>query len=82
MTTIFVSAKEINASNTNNLTKSYITIKVNLDDTLWNISKEYMNRDYYNYSTYIEEVILINNLKNTTIYAGEYITIPIIEIVH
>lgn len=78
MTTILVSAKGTNGT-INNPIKSYISIKITSNNTLWNIADEYMNRDYYDYNTYVNEVISINNLNNTTIYAGEQIIIPIIN---
>lgn len=62
-----------------NPTKTYLTIQVNANDTLWSIADEYMNDDYYDHETYINEVVSINRIKNNVIYAGSSITVPIIE---
>jgi hypothetical protein len=59
--------------------KSYESILIYTNDSLWEIADEYMNEDYYNYDSYISEVISINNIQGTTIYAGEELIIPIVE---
>ncbi|PKM55949.1 MAG: hypothetical protein CVU98_11845 [Firmicutes bacterium HGW-Firmicutes-3] len=59
--------------------KAYIVIHIEKDDSLWSIASTYMNRDYYDYDSYIKEVIKMNHLKDTTIQAGEQILIPIIK---
>lgn len=80
MTTIIVSAKGLtNTSETISPEKTYISIKINNDDTLWEIGQEYINWDYYDISSYVNEIISINNIQNSHIYAGEKIIIPIVN---
>lgn len=53
-------------------------IKVNSNDTIWNIAKDICNN---NNSLYIQNVILdiqdINNLTSSDIYVGQTLNIPI-----
>ncbi|PKM95970.1 MAG: LysM domain protein [Firmicutes bacterium HGW-Firmicutes-1] len=73
----FINNTVIGASNIP--TKSYITVTININDTLWDIANQYMNDNYYNLDEYIDEVIMINSIQETTIYAGEKLTLPIVE---
>lgn len=59
--------------------KSYLSLAVDSNDTLWDIANEHMNRDYYDHELFIREVVQINNIQNSKIYAGQSIIIPIIE---
>ena len=61
------------------ITKEYITITINRDDTLWSIAEIYMSDNYYNFNTYIKEIESINNINRDRIYAGEKIIIPVIN---
>lgn len=58
--------------------KSYISIKIEENDTLWSISRRNMNKEYYTTKNYIKELKSINNLSSDTIQKGEYIIIPVI----
>lgn len=59
--------------------KSYITITVKANDNLWNISQLYMNDNYYDINNYIEEVMVINSLKDSQIYVNDKLTLPIVN---
>lgn len=59
--------------------KYYITIIINENDTLWDLAIEYANTDYYNINEYIDELIMINAIKDNRIYSGNKIMLPIIE---
>lgn len=59
--------------------KSYINVSVKPNDTLWDLASEYMNPDYYDHDSYINEIMAINNINNTVIFAGECITFPVVE---
>ncbi|WP_281813472.1 LysM peptidoglycan-binding domain-containing protein [Vallitalea longa] len=59
--------------------KSYISIMIEENDTLWSISKKNMSKEYYTTKNYIKELKSINNLTSDIIYKGEYIIIPIIH---
>lgn len=58
--------------------KGYITVTVHNEDTLWSIADTYMNDAYYSHETFIDEVVEINDLDGSRIYAGEQIMIPVI----
>ena len=75
---IFFQTNEIQGAMTTP-NKTYKTIIIKKEDTLWNIASEYMDENYYNYDTYISEVVSINQMKDTTIYSGETMVIPIIN---
>lgn len=59
--------------------KSYVSIKIEKNDTLWSISRENMNKEYYTTSDYIKELKHINNLSSDKILHGDYIIVPIIK---
>ncbi len=59
--------------------KSYVIISIETHDTLWGISNEHMNNEYYTVTDYIAEVKRINNLTNDTILAGDSLIIPIVK---
>lgn len=59
--------------------KSYITVQIESRDTLWSLSKEYMNETYYSIQEYISEVKSINNLNNDMILADNTIILPIVK---
>lgn len=61
------------------LNKTYITIAIERNDTLWCIAEKYRNTAYYSTFDYINEVKLINRLNNDTILAGDTLVIPIIR---
>lgn len=58
--------------------KGYVTITVHKNDTLWTIAEKHMNNQYYDHESFIDEIVKINDLNNTQIYAGEQIMIPVI----
>lgn len=58
--------------------KGYITITVHANDTLWSIAEEYMNKDFYTFDSFIEEVSSMNHIEPSEIYAGEQIVVPVI----
>lgn len=47
------------------------------NDTLWNIANTYCTNDNSNIQNKISEIKKINNLKNSNIYAGQTIYIPL-----
>lgn len=59
--------------------KHYITIIVDKNDTLWDLAKEYANMDYYDINEYIDELIMINAIKDNKIYSGSKLMLPIVE---
>lgn len=64
---------------TNVPVKHYITVTVNVNDTLWDIAKQYANTNYYDINAYIEEVAIINSIQDNKIYAGNSLMLPIVE---
>lgn len=83
LSTVIITSNIFNTNSVKGVTnlpdKAYITIVVHNRDTLWGIASEYMNNDYYSFDTYIDEVVGINNIQGSKIYAGQQIIIPIIE---
>ncbi len=61
--------RNIISSDENNKTDNYFIYTVNRGDSLWKISRKY--------SVSIEEIKRLNNLKNTTIYPGQQLRIPL-----
>ncbi len=59
--------------------KGYITVTVEANDTLWTLAQKYMNDDYYDIETYVNEVVLMNHIQQDQIFAGEQLLIPIIK---
>lgn len=58
--------------------RSFISVRIETDDTLWDLASKYMDTDFYNHKSFIEDVMSMNHLDSTTIIAGEYILLPII----
>lgn len=72
---VFSFAKELD----NKLDKTYLTLRIERNDTLWSIAQRNMNKEYYKITDYINEIKLINNISNDTILTGDYIIIPVID---
>jgi cell division protein YceG involved in septum cleavage len=57
--------------------KYFKQIEIEAGDTLWDIAGEYMEiGPYQSRKEYMEEVASINQLKSTTIKAGQHLLIP------
>jgi hypothetical protein len=56
--------------------KYYTSVYINRDDTLWDISKEYMTSDYQDIRAYIDEVVSINHLESDEVQYGTTICVP------
>lgn len=59
--------------------KYYRSICVMSGESLESIANEYMSVDYRSKDNFISEVKSINNLKDDSIHAGEYLIIPYYE---
>lgn len=70
-----LASSRANASNEEVLYKYYTSIEVQPGDTLWSIADTYRNEDTEDKEAYIDELVTLNNLKDTTIHAGDYITV-------
>lgn len=57
---------------------NYVTVLINENDTLWDLSLEFNNTSHYTNKEFIQEIMDINGLSSDKIYAGERITIPVI----
>ena len=66
------------STNTDNVSYKYFTsIQVEAGDTLWSIAEEYADEDHYaSNKEYINEVKMMNKLKNDEIVSGQYLVIP------
>lgn len=58
--------------------KTFAVITVKSGDTLWSIAESHMDRGYYTRQSFINEVILMNNLSGDRIFAGESLLVPIL----
>lgn len=60
--------------------KEYYSILIDNDDTLWEIAQDYVNLEYQSVNDFVQTIININELSSETIYSGEYLIVPVIEI--
>jgi LysM repeat protein len=58
------------------IVKTYISKQIKPGDTLWDIADS-NKLSYMDTAEYVTEIQKINNLKNSTLIAGEYIILPI-----
>ncbi len=56
--------------------KYYTSVQVQDGDSLWSIADQYLTSEYCSHETYVQELIAINHLSDTTIHAGKYLTVP------
>lgn len=69
-----VSAKSDRASS--EINSYYQSVRIQSGDTLWSIAEEYCP-DTQDINDYIEDIKSINNIRNNTIKAGDYIIVSI-----
>ncbi|MBN2221222.1 MAG: LysM peptidoglycan-binding domain-containing protein [Vallitaleaceae bacterium] len=55
----------------------YYSLEIEFSDTLWEISKEYNNSEFFSTKEYLNEIKRINGIVSNDIYAGQRITLPI-----
>ena len=67
---------QANASSQIEPKKYYTSVRIKYGDTLESIASEHMSPGYNDSAKYIKEIMKINRLNDTTIHAGEYLTIP------
>lgn len=68
---------KVSANNTSACrNKYYKNIYVNCGDTLWSIADKYITDEYSDNFQYINEVMNINNMHDTSIKSGMKICIP------
>ncbi len=67
---------QANASSQIEPKKYYTSVRIKYGDTLESIASEHMSPGYKDSAKYIKEIMKINRLNDTTIHAGEYLTIP------
>lgn len=56
--------------------KYYTSIEVKKGDTLWAIAETYISDEYNDREKYVEEVVALNDLQDTTIHTGQFLTVP------
>lgn len=56
--------------------KYYTSIYVNCGDTLWSIADKYITDEYSDNFQYINEIMSINNMHDSTIKSGTKLCIP------
>lgn len=55
------------------------SIRIEEDDTLWDIANRYFTDEYEDIDTYINIIMKANNMCSSTIHTGNYLTIPYYE---
>lgn len=73
---IFTAGNNIQAEESTDSCKMFISITIQPGDSLWSIAAEYVDGHYSNMQEYIDELMFINNLKNETINAYEHLLVP------
>lgn len=63
------------AENSKEIYKYYTSIQVESGDTLWSIADKYVTSEYSDRNAYMKELVALNNLSDTTIHAGQYLTV-------
>ena len=63
------------AENSKEIYKYYTSIQVESGDTLWSIADKYVTSEYSDRNTYMKELVSLNNLPDSTIHAGQYLTV-------
>lgn len=66
---------ESEAENSKELYKYYTSIQVASGDTLWSIADKYRSPEYSDRNAYMQELVALNDLGDTTIHAGQYLTV-------
>ena len=57
--------------------KYYTSVQLEYGDTLWKVADQYMDSEYYNHVSYIEEVKSINHIHDEDdVKAGKMLIIP------
>lgn len=72
----FIGSSNTQANNTKEIYKYYTSIEVQEGDSLWSIADRYITADYPDREAYMQELVALNNLSDTTIHSGSYLTIP------
>lgn len=65
-----------NVLGTKDYTKSYVSLRVDYGDTLWEIASQYYDEDILSLQEYIDEIVRANDIVDGEIEAGSRITIP------
>lgn len=75
---IFFSSKSVASNEAEEiLYKYYVTVTVEPGDTLYDLSLEYVNPEFNNSRSFIDEVKFINNINDEdSLIAGEMIFVP------
>ena len=55
----------------------YVTMRVNTGDTLTDITRQVYDKEHYtSFYDCMDEIISINSIRGTRIYAGSYLVVP------
>ncbi len=55
--------------------KYFTSIRVEAGDSLWSIAEDYVSSEYSGISEYVDELMFMNGMSDSRIYAGDYITV-------
>lgn len=76
---IFCVIKKVKAStvyDNNHKELTCISLKIEENDTLWDIANQYYTDDYDNIYEYINTIMETNNMYSDVIHTGNYIIVP------
>lgn len=59
--------------------KHYKSIVVNAGDSMWSIADTYLTEEYSSKKEYIKEVMEVNQMESTTLYADQKLIVPYYE---
>lgn len=59
--------------------KYYKSIDVNAGDSMWSIAELYLSEEYASKQDYIKEIMEVNHMDSTTLYADQKLIIPYYE---
>lgn len=55
--------------------KYYTSIQIKAGDSLWSIAEEYMSEHYESTKAYVDELVVLNDLKSETIHEGQHLLV-------
>lgn len=75
---MFGFVKTVKASFESDVTREFhcTSIRIEENDTLWDIASRYFTDEYEDINTYIDIIMEANNMTTSTIHNGNYLIIP------
>lgn len=71
----FSSLAKDNVSAANQEYKYYTSIEIQEGDSLWSIAEQYKSEHYESTQAYIDELVVLNDLRTETIHEGQHLMV-------